>query len=142
MEQLRDKQKENDRKTDRQAWICTCTYTDRHVIVHVHAFIVFVPHILYMHTQILRYISFALFNCFLLLIIDHCSPLKTDQSTMLKSRVGALLVRPCSNVALLCNHDNKELKEDVDGCVEVGGCRVGTRSVQLPYMFSSFDFCI
>ena len=39
---------------------------------------------------------------------------------MLKSRVGALLVRPCSNVALFCNHDNKELKEDVDGCVEVG----------------------
>lgn len=39
---------------------------------------------------------------------------------MLKSRVGALLLRPCSNVALLCNHDNKELKEDVDGCVWVG----------------------
>lgn len=42
---------------------------------------------------------------------------------MLKSRVRALLVRPCSNVAFLCNHDNKELKEDVDGCVEVGGSR-------------------
>lgn len=40
---------------------------------------------------------------------------------MLKSRVRALLVRPCSNVALLCNHDNKELKEDVDGCVGSGG---------------------
>lgn len=42
---------------------------------------------------------------------------------MLESRVGALLVRPCSDVALLCNHDNKELKEDVDGCVEVGASR-------------------
>lgn len=40
---------------------------------------------------------------------------------MLRSRVGALLVRPCSNVALLCNHDNKELKEDVDGCMGGGG---------------------
>lgn len=40
---------------------------------------------------------------------------------MLKSRLGPLLVRPCSNVALLCNHDNKEMKEDVDGCVGVGG---------------------
>lgn len=39
---------------------------------------------------------------------------------MLRSKVGALLVRPCSNVALLSSHDNKELKEDVDGCVEVG----------------------
>lgn len=45
---------------------------------------------------------------------------------MLKSRVGALLIRPCSNVALLCNHDNKELKEDVDVRVEVGGSGVGT----------------
>lgn len=40
---------------------------------------------------------------------------------MLRSRVGALLLRPCSNVALLCNHDNKELKEDVDGSVGVWG---------------------
>lgn len=39
---------------------------------------------------------------------------------MLRSRVGALLLRPCSDVALLCNHDNKELQEDVDGCAEVG----------------------
>lgn len=88
----------------------------------------------------------ALFNClktvFLLSVIDRCEPFGTDQSTMLKSRVGALLVRPCSNVTLLSNHDNKELKEDVDGCVEVGGSRVDTRSVQLPYMLRSLDFCV
>lgn len=45
---------------------------------------------------------------------------------MLKSGVGSLLIRPRSNVSLLCNHDNKEPKEDVDGCVEGGGSEVGT----------------
>lgn len=42
-----------------------------------------------------------------------------DTSPPCRTAVIALLVRPCRN-ALLCNHDNRELKEDVDVRVGVG----------------------
>lgn len=54
------------------------------------------------------------FLCLWLLITASCS----EQISYPCWGVGALPDRPCSNVALLCNHDNKQLKENVDACVE------------------------
>lgn len=63
--------------------LCTCRYSDQHGIEHLHTYL----YLSYIHISTYRYF----FSCLMAVssfIIDHCSLVKTDYSTMLKSSLS------------------------------------------------------